>query len=228
MTETTTPAFSTSEDQHLQLYNPTPAALWSILLTPVFGAAIIWFNWLTLGDRKAQRRSLFWLLGLTVLFALLELTDWIPYNTYIQIAVLVAWFFLECRPQAKHLKFLKFSKLDWLPPLSIGIPVYYAVLIISIVLTIFTGAPMLIPTNASAYERSSKDIVQYLDKTRMEPLRQKVAAGEILTSKDNLEIRAYNYVVNMLRRRNMEDAGITPGANELMDYAMEKLNGGLK
>ena len=87
---------------------------------------------------------------------------------------------------------------------------------------------MLIPTNASAYERSSKDIVQYLDKTRMEPLRQKVAAGEILTSKDNLEIRAYNYVVNMLRRRNMEDAGITPGANELMDYAMEKLNGGLK
>ena len=60
MTELLTPVSAESEDQCLHLYNPNPAASWSVILTPLFGAYIIRKNWLTLNNTEAAKRSFFW------------------------------------------------------------------------------------------------------------------------------------------------------------------------
>lgn len=209
-----------------QLYSPNLAALWSILLTPVFGAAIVWSNWKTIGNRKAQQRSLLWLIGLCPLAVLSEFIGWFfP----IDIAVYLTWYFLECRPQVKYLKAQEpgYIKRSWLQPLSIGAPLAYGAFIISMAWAFFATPTLIINTTVSAYERSRQDVIQYLDETRMEPLRKKESAGKTLSEKDIKEIQMFNHVVKMLQYRKLGELSSLPfiEADELMDYAKEQLYG---
>ncbi len=228
MTETTTPVSPMSEDQHLQLYNPNPAALWSILLTPVFGAAIIWLNWRTLGVRKAQQRSLFWIPGLTVLFALLELTDWIPYNTSVQIAALVVWYVLECRSQVKFLKEqeLQYKKRPWLKPLGIGFAILLIAIVLSIIFPVVFGAPRLDRSSPEAYNESCRAITEYLVEEYMKPLEQKEFRGE-LSAQDEEQVKAFKRLMLLLAVGNKKELNDLDGwdADQLLDYAHRKLQG---
>ena len=102
MIETSTPVSPESEDQRLQIYNPNPAASWSVILTPLFGAYIIRENWLVLGNAEAAKRSFFWLIGLGLLYFLFFFTGLFDdFDYLVHLAALIIWYILECKPQVK-------------------------------------------------------------------------------------------------------------------------------
>ena len=108
------------------LWNPTVAVLWSVLLSPAFGAFIIWKNWRTL---KRSRRALmagtwFWVAVTLVAVRVLTATH-IP--LVVSLAFFAGWVGFSAYPQIRYLKstFKKaYSKRHWFLPIAAGVGLY--------------------------------------------------------------------------------------------------------
>lgn len=212
----------------LQLFNPNPAASWSILLTPIFGAAIIWHNWKTIGNQKAQQRSLYWAIGLCIPYGLLYFTEWlVAVDLFLEIGLLLAWYLIECRAQVKYLKSqsIPYEKRKWLEPMGRALPIGLAVFILSTTLTYFAWSPVLVTTSEAAYRKSSQKVLLYLDKKHLEPLRQKERAGT-LTEDDLKKAQAIQYLSIQLQNKNTKiRENYFWSTQALLDYATTQLEG---
>lgn len=56
-----------SDNEAIVLWNPTAAALWSLLLTPAFGAWLHMRNWERLGQPDQARQARYWFAGLLLI-----------------------------------------------------------------------------------------------------------------------------------------------------------------
>jgi len=64
---TTVDAIVPAKDDTLALWNPTAAALWSLLFSPALGAWLVMRNWQRLGKPDKARQALCWFVGVLVL-----------------------------------------------------------------------------------------------------------------------------------------------------------------
>lgn len=91
------------------------ADLWSLLLTPIFGAYVIKSNWKILGQEQQEKRSKTWLIALIIVYiaGILFLSGGVC--SLIFLVALLTWFFLECKPQKKHLddRKIDYQKRSW-------------------------------------------------------------------------------------------------------------------
>jgi len=217
---------SKNTEEPICLFNPNPAASWSILLTPIFGAYIVYHNWKVLDEREAQWHSRIWIIGLSVLYFILLFTPWLEdWATGLETVSLVLWYLLECRFQVKWIKNreIHYVKQSWLEPLSIGVPLTLGILIISIILYFFTGAPILITTSPTAYQKSRSEILEYFNDTRIKPLQIKESEGDLKTN-DYKEIQALKYAIQLIQngtKQELENIEFY-NANKIVDYAREK------
>lgn len=227
MIETSTPVSPESEDQRLQIYNPNPAASWSVILTPLFGAYIIRENWLVLGNAEAAKRSFFWLIGLGLLYFLFFFTGLFDdFDYLVHLAALIIWYILECKPQVKFLKEqkLQYEKRPWLKPLGIGFAIWLIVVILSIIITAIFGAPRLDRSSPEAYNESCQVITEYLAEKYVKPLEQKEFRGE-LSNQDKEQVEAFKRLMLLLAVGNKGELNELEGwdADQLLDYAHKKL-----
>ena len=213
-------------DKPIQLYSLWPAATWSILLTPIFGAYIVWNNWKVLDNRKAQQRSLYWAIGLCIPYMLLYFTEWLAtIDLYLEIGLLLAWYLIECRVQAKYLSYqrLQYEKRKWLEPMSKALPIGLAVFIISTTLTYFAWSPVLVTTSDAAYQKTCRKVLQYLDKKHLAPLRQKEQAGT-MTEDDWKKAQEIQYLAQQLKTGNAEIREVSFWSTQaLLNYAHDQL-----
>lgn len=113
-----------------RLWNPDVAGLWSLLLTPVFGSAMVWMNWKALGESSRAQIALLWL-AVTVLALFLIATV----NGF-GLIYLIIWYFGCQRPQTKYVKARwgdSYPRKSWLVPVlgTIGgIIALFAVLVV--------------------------------------------------------------------------------------------------
>lgn len=92
------------------LWNPIAIGLWSILLTPIFGATLQLLNWKALGDEGNARISRYWLFGFIVYCAALAVvpmlspaSSQIADSTYgVGFLLLVAWNMTAGKAQYLH------------------------------------------------------------------------------------------------------------------------------
>ena len=88
-----------------RIYNPIPAALWSVIFSPIFGAAIVQANWKALKNPQASACSRLWIIGLCALYlspVYLLFTNPEEFHLIgwrIQLGAGVVWFILDCLPQ---------------------------------------------------------------------------------------------------------------------------------
>ncbi len=92
------------------LWNPSAAAKWSLLFTPIFGATLHMKNWQALGEPEKAAKSKQWLIGSIAFFALLfALAMVLPDTKGVDaafrgagIGLLVAWYMVSAKLQVAH------------------------------------------------------------------------------------------------------------------------------
>lgn len=103
------------------LWNPTAAALWSLLFSPIFGSVLIGLNWKALGQPQRASRAWVWLVATAVLAVVLSV---LPFRTGVfNIVVLVAWFRDLAQPQITWVKDhhgKTYTRRAWWAPLGIA------------------------------------------------------------------------------------------------------------
>lgn len=95
----------------VELWNPDHCGLWSLFLTPIFGAVLVSKNWKTLGEHKKARAAMAWIFPGIALILVLTLTapflgsaiDKSPFAG-LSLLLLFFWFGLSQYPQTKYIK----------------------------------------------------------------------------------------------------------------------------
>ena len=106
------------------LWNPNAAGLWSLILTPIFGAWLHAKNWHTLGEPIKARTSMWWVYAsAAALVATALLSTFLPLLfRFTYGSLLVAWWIKSGNEQHQYVKqrFPDYQKKRWGTPLSIA------------------------------------------------------------------------------------------------------------
>jgi hypothetical protein len=113
------------------LWNPSVAAAWSILFTPIFGAYLHMLNWRALNEPIKAANAKGWLIASLIVLGVAIENGFIFSHSKpitrltgaLQWAFLIFWYFLAARTQAKYVKehFGKaYPHKRWGKPLMMG------------------------------------------------------------------------------------------------------------
>jgi hypothetical protein len=94
------------------LWNPSAAANWSLLFTPVFGSYLHEANWKALDESMLAAQSLKWLYATIVFWLFVFIVGMLfpPSETLdmsvkvLAVGYLVVWYYASARPQARYVK----------------------------------------------------------------------------------------------------------------------------
>ncbi len=139
-------------------FNPVVASLWSILLTPAFGAYIVRKNWQSAGETaKAQTASL-WFWGVLI-SSLILLFFWM-FSAW--LLILPVWFFCQARPQMKFLrdKYPMSPRRSSVKPVIIGLVIYLGVCFCAS--WMLGNEPIMDCSSRDAFQESCVDVIAYL------------------------------------------------------------------
>lgn len=90
-----------------RIWNPNATALWSIVLTPVFGAYLQALNWERLNEPARAQKSKYWTYaGIGLVTVLLEIRIWDPERDAFRLRCfifyfLLLWYFTSALSQVK-------------------------------------------------------------------------------------------------------------------------------
>jgi len=121
------------------LWNPNAAAMWSLLLTPAFGAFLHMKNWTALGEHGKADTSRKWFIGLVAAMVVLSIVSiWLPESKLLSafgrgagIGMLVAWYVGSGKPQVAYVlgRYGKtYPRRGWLSAVLLGIAAMVALL----------------------------------------------------------------------------------------------------
>lgn len=110
------------------LWNPSAAARWSLLFSPIFGATVQMHNWIALGEPEKAAESKRWAIANLVIFlGLGVLSIFLPETKAIDLGLrmsglglLIAWYVVSSRPQTNYIaaRFgTAYPKKGWAKPL---------------------------------------------------------------------------------------------------------------
>jgi hypothetical protein len=114
------------------LWNPNAAASWSLLFSPVFGAALHMKNWQALGEPEKAAASRVWVIaGIAVFVVLALLGAFLPdekaldaISRAVAIGLLLSWYLAGARHQTAYVKARfgnAYPRKGWLKPLSLAV-----------------------------------------------------------------------------------------------------------
>lgn len=135
----------TSEKEAIVLWNPTAAALWSLLFTPAFGAWLHMRNWERLGQPGKARQSRYWFAGLLMIAlasyaagvagAVLGRED-LSAPWWLSLVLFVAWGAQSAYPQIRHVDDHhgeSYARRSWALPIVLGLAAICALPILAAV-----------------------------------------------------------------------------------------------
>jgi hypothetical protein len=114
------------------LWNPNAAALWSLLLSPAFGAFLHMKNWAALGESGREDTSRKWFFGLIAGYLALSIASiWLPESRHVDalsrgggVGLLVGWYFADARSQIEYVLRRHgkgYPRRGWLAALLLGL-----------------------------------------------------------------------------------------------------------
>jgi hypothetical protein len=97
---------------HPTLWNPSAAALWSLLFSPIFGAVLHARNWTAIGDLPRARGQYIWAIGYGIyLCMVIAASAFLPHSRpmdstlrFTSIGMLAAWYFMSASAQVAFVK----------------------------------------------------------------------------------------------------------------------------
>lgn len=133
-----------------RLWNPAAAANWSLLFTPVFGAALHMKNWRALGDEEKAGQARMWMIAtLVILLGMLTAGMVLPESEELDrmgrsvgIGLLFAWYFTAARAQQKLVKerFGKnYERRGWLKPIGLAVLALGGLFVVMMIVALIAG-----------------------------------------------------------------------------------------
>ena len=155
---------SPESESEIRLYPPNEAALFSLFLTPVFGAFIIWSNWRNLKRQEEEKKSRIWLIVLSavLVIALLFLNGFVCIG--ISLCALAVWYFKECSVQMNFLQDNKidFHKNNWKTIVIKAAVIFICLIALCRSIDFSSGGPELDCSGNQAFMESGKNIREFL------------------------------------------------------------------
>lgn len=123
------------------IWNPSAAARWSLLFTPVFGAALHMKNWQALGEPEKAAQAKGWLIGSVLYLVAAGVSGalW-PDSRGLDVlfrgaglGLLIAWYTLSARAQARYVTGhygTTYPRKGWARPLLYALAIIVAVIVI--------------------------------------------------------------------------------------------------
>lgn len=132
------------------LWNPSAAARWSLLFSPIFGAALQMKNWQALGEPEKAAQSKQWLIASIAFFAVLFVLGIVlPESRSVDLAfrgagigLLVAWYMLSAKLQVAHVaaRFgTTYPRKGWGKPMLYALLCFIAFLVVVFVVAFVVG-----------------------------------------------------------------------------------------
>lgn len=133
-----------------RLWNPAAAACWSLLFTPVFGAALHMHNWRALGDEENARLAKGWMLASLGILAVMILVGMVlpeskeldRVQRSVGTGLLFAWYFTAARAQQKLVKerFGKdYPRKGWTRPIGAALLALLGLFLVCLVVVVVAG-----------------------------------------------------------------------------------------
>jgi hypothetical protein len=137
----------TNAEEISPIWNPDLATIFSLSLTPIFGAYLHMINWRALGEPQRAATSQKWLnasIAMVVLytilpFALPDLKDAEVKMGLVAWVFLISWYFASARSQAKFVKErygTNYTKRPWGKALGIALLAYLGSMVVIAVLVV--------------------------------------------------------------------------------------------
>lgn len=143
-----TPAGATrpaAASRDLALWNPAAAALWSLALSPAFGAWLHMRNWERLGEDDKAKEAASWFamacslhavnLLIVLVGAALERETGLPYS--VGLAFLAAWYIRSGHAQVRYVADMHgsgYARRPWIAPLLAGAAALAALIFLTAIL----------------------------------------------------------------------------------------------
>jgi len=110
---------SPAGSEQIKLWTPDPVGLWSLVLSPIWGAVLISKNWKALGEAHKAKRAMLWCYVNIVLLLAIMIAD-LP--CLLSAVYLIIWYFFSLRRQKKYIaeKGIFYQRKSWKTPLLIG------------------------------------------------------------------------------------------------------------
>lgn len=132
------------------LWNPSAAAIWSLVFSPIFGAFLHMRNWEALDQPDKAARSKSWVIGNAVFFVLIALAPVvIPDSRGLEalgriggFGLLFAWHYKIGKSQQVFVvgRFGKnYPRRGWSKPILTAIGVMFAVFLVALILALVAG-----------------------------------------------------------------------------------------
>lgn len=121
-----------------RLWNPAAAGCWSLLFTPIFGAALHMKNWRALGNEEKAGHARMWMIASIVILGCVLIASMVLPDSKeldriarsFNMGLLVAWYVTSAREQQKLVKerFGKdYERRGWLKPIGLALLALFGV-----------------------------------------------------------------------------------------------------
>ena len=123
----------------VQLWNPSAAANWSLIFSPIFGGWVHAENWRELGHKDKAQKSMLW-----VYVTLASLVVRLFTGIGAPLLILLLWYFLSAKAQVKFLREnnISYEKKTWDKPCAIGLLGWGIWLLALLTLSLFGISPI--------------------------------------------------------------------------------------
>jgi hypothetical protein len=133
------------------LWNPNAAANWSLLFTPIFGAALHAINWRVLGRPGRATANVVWIVVTAVFLVINAVSVFLPgakgvdgAMKFVGLGLLIGWYFTQGKPQAQYVKEELpggYRKRSWAAPIGIAVGGVVGYLVLVFALAFFLYRP---------------------------------------------------------------------------------------
>ena len=124
------------------IWNPSAAANWSLLFSPIFGATLQMMNWQALGEPEKADSSKKWAIFSIIFFVLLTLSGFVfpevelvnALSRPLSLALLFSWYFASARIQQRYVKEKfgqSYPRKGWLKPLLLAIVAVIGLIVVT-------------------------------------------------------------------------------------------------
>ena len=151
------------------LWNPNAAACWGLPLSWAFSSFLLARNWKMLGNEARARRCMIWFYSIFPCILLAFLIPGLPSG--VSIAILVAFYFLEVKPQTRFVKEQcgdEYIHKSWWKPLGIASGTIVGILVLAAAGSLVGGGGKVYngsnEIESLIYHKTQQDVVAILGK----------------------------------------------------------------
>ena len=141
------------EHLELELWDPSAAAWWALVFTPIFSTWLMQKNWQAIGNENEAKKAWYWIAGILICCLVLPFTN---YTGSVALPILIIWYFGYAKKQLDYVKNNlqdKYKRKSWGKALLVGAGVLAVLLGINITVMLISDG------SSSRIEQAAMQIV---------------------------------------------------------------------